>query len=169
VHLPIDNEPKEAFESQNGDRERGVKSTVIRSEIVIVGSGPGGATAAKELASGRKEVLILEKGSSAQQTVLYKNRAGIPFKMLSALKKSLGIHPSAKNISIRSWRGVGGTSTVSSGNVVRGWEERLGALGIDLEEEWQELEQELGISPFPERLIGEGARSLAEAADSLGI
>ncbi|MGH7467635.1 MAG: FAD-dependent oxidoreductase, partial [Longimicrobiales bacterium] len=42
-----------------------------KADIVIVGSGPGGATAARALARAGKQVLLLERGRDWRKSVLY--------------------------------------------------------------------------------------------------
>lgn len=84
-------------------------------------------------------------------------------------RKILGTLPYSRNISIRSSIGIGGTSTVASANAVRGWEKDLAACGVDIQDEFKELEESLQISPFPEYLVGNGANKIWKAAESLGI
>jgi len=141
----------------------------IQTEVVIVGSGPGGATVAKELAAKGKDVCILEKGNFSGHSILHRNRAG-PFSTgLKMIRKGMGIQPYSRHISVRSWIGVGGASVVASANAVRGWETELFSHGIDIEPEFEELEKILNITPLPDHLIGIGAHTLWKAADSLGI
>jgi choline dehydrogenase-like flavoprotein len=144
-------------------------SRTIQSEFIIVGSGPGGATVARELAAQNKDVCILEKGNIRGRTSLCKNSAHPLATGFKLIRKSLGIQPVSRDIPIRYWIGVGGTSTVASANAVRGWEEELRSFGIDIEAEFTDLEKTLHIAPLPDHLIGNGAHKLREAADSLGI
>ena len=141
----------------------------VQTETVIVGSGPGGATAARELASLGRKVIIVEKGDSRPRPVLYHDHPNLLVKGTKLFKKTLGIQPFSPAISVRTWIGVGGTSMVSSANAVRGWQRELGSLGIDLADEFAWLEKAYRISPFPEYLIGPGAFKTWKAAESLGI
>jgi len=141
----------------------------IQTEVIIVGSGPGGATVAKELAAQGWDVCILEKGNFHGYSSLYRNNVH-PFTTgLKLIRKGLGIQPVSRDIPVRSWIGVGGTSTIASANAVRGWEGELRSHGIDIASEFAELEKSLHIMPFPDHLIGNGAHKLWKAADSLGI
>lgn len=142
---------------------------IIQTKVVIVGSGPGGAAVAKELAAQGKDVCILEKGNLHGRTSLHRNNIP-PFTIgLKLIRKILGIQPVSRDIPVRSWIGVGGTSVVASANAVRGWEKELRSFGIDIVNEFEELEKTLCITPFPDHLIGNGAHKLWKAADSLGI
>ena len=141
----------------------------IQSEFIIVGSGPGGATAAKELASHGKDVIILEKGGPSARPILYRNRSHLVNKGVKWLRKSLGILPYSRQISIRSAIGVGGASTVASANAVRAWEKTLAAHGIDVQNEFEELEKSLCIGLLPEHLMGKGSLKIRESAESVGI
>jgi choline dehydrogenase-like flavoprotein len=141
----------------------------IRAEFVIVGSGPGGATVADELAARGKDVCILEKGNLQSRSRLHRNRGRFSSAGPAIIRKALGIRPASRNIPVRTWIGVGGTSMVASANAVRGWEKELLEHGIDIAEELTELEKTIPVTPMPDRLIGKGARMLLKAADSLGI
>ncbi len=140
-----------------------------QAEYVVIGSGPGGATVAATLASKGKNVLILEKGTALNQTVFYKNQSDIKTVAYKILRKSLNARPISKHITMRCRVGIGGTSTVSSANAVRGWEKCLNSYGINIDSEFKLLEEEHDVQPFPEHLMGRAALMLWEAADSLGI
>jgi len=141
----------------------------IRTEIVVIGSGPGGATAADELAALGRDVCILEKGNHHGRSCLHKNSSS-PFATgLKLIRKGLGIKPVSRDIPVRTWIGVGGASTVASANALRGWEKELLSHGVDIAPHFDELEKTTPVIPMPERLIGRGARLLWKAAESLGI
>jgi choline dehydrogenase-like flavoprotein len=68
------------------------------------------------------------------------------------------------------WRTImaGGSTVVSCGNGVRCLEAELRALGVDLADELDETEKELGIRPLAEDLLSPGSRAMREAALRLG-
>jgi choline dehydrogenase-like flavoprotein len=134
-----------------------------------VGSGPGGATAADELAARGRDVCILEKGNRDGRSYLHKYSSSRFATGLKLVRKGLGINPASRDIPVRTWIGVGGTSMVASANAVRGWEEDLLSHGIDIASHFDDLEKTTPVIPMPERLIGKGAQLLWKAADSLGI
>jgi choline dehydrogenase-like flavoprotein len=119
---------------------------------VIVGSGAGGATVAKELATRGLEVVLLERGP-----VIEEREAAQHYANLSTA------------VELMRTVCLGGTTLASAGNGVRVLEDELAALGIDLREEMAETEAELGVRPLPDSHVGEGTRRIMAAADHLGF
>jgi choline dehydrogenase-like flavoprotein len=119
---------------------------------IVVGSGAGGATVAKELAVLGHRVLLIEKGPdiAEKDAHLYYANVDTGVKLMRTCC-------------------LGGTTMVSAGNALRCLEAELRALGIDLSAEFAEAEQELGVQELPEDLIGEGTRQLMDAASRLGF
>jgi len=141
----------------------------MQAEVLIIGSGAGGATVATELAECGKDVLILEKGTDPGRPTLYKSPSSLGTQIIKLFKKCAGKKPAVRKIAVRSWIGLGGSSAVSSANAVRSLERELQYLGINIKDESEELERKLKVTLFPENLMGRGALKLREAADSLGI
>lgn len=132
----------------------------IESEIVVIGSGAGGATVAYESAKRGKKVLILEKGSIVPRVGT--ERAAINF------YDKYGKLSSKEGIIIYRTIMAGGTTVVSCGNGVRSLEKELKNLDIDISRELNETEQELGITPFNLKLMGDGTIRILESAQKLG-
>ncbi|MBN1618447.1 GMC family oxidoreductase N-terminal domain-containing protein, partial [Candidatus Dojkabacteria bacterium] len=63
---------------------------------------------------------------------------------------------------------VGGCSIVTLANGIRALQNELKTSGIDLENEFEEVEKELGVTPVPERFIGERTKMLRKASEELG-
>lgn len=105
-------------------------------DFIVVGSGAGGATIAKELAVYGKRVLIIEGGRA------------VPAGQAS---ETYRIIPSGVEV----WQTIclGGTTLVSMGNAVRGTDGSLS-------EYYSELESELGATLVPESHMGKGTRTL---------
>ena len=147
---------------------------IIKTDVVIVGSGAGGSTIAKELAAKGTRVLILEKGPEPNpakkhlmEKISSKYREGILIHSISRTFKTLtGMD---RNIPIHYRTGIGGTTTLTSANAVRSLEDKLNFLHIDVKDEFQEIERELNVTPFPEELMGKGTKKLLEASHFLGI
>jgi choline dehydrogenase-like flavoprotein len=133
----------------------------LRAHTVVVGSGPGGATVARELARRGREVLILEGGA-------YHKPVGSWLTMLKMLDH-MGNFASIEGIQMVRLLTVGG-STVSFCGVAYqppAWlKERH---GIDIAPYLAELTQELDLAPLPDRLIGAGSRRVMTAAREEGL
>jgi len=132
-------------------------------EFVVVGSGAGGVTLARELSNRGKEVLVIERGSEDQE--------------IGSLQASFDVFdvnrfrvPKKSNEGVILWRALipGGSTVVSCGNSTPCLEEELADLGINLEGEFAEVEEDTKSSPTEERLLSEGSRKIREAAQDLG-
>jgi len=119
---------------------------------IIVGSGAGGATVAKELSDKGVEVVLIEKGPA----IVAKDAS----KYYSNISSEVEI--------LRTFC-LGGTTTVSVGNGVRALEKELRELGIDLSEEFEDAERELGVRTLPDSHFGEGTKRIMAAAENLGF
>ena len=133
-------------------------------EFVIVGSGAGGATLAKELSKRGRDILIVEKGKHESRVGTLRDVAR--FFDVSRLTKKLRY--SDEGIMLFRTFMAGGTTVVSCGNGVRCLEEELAGLGVTLEEEFVEAESEMHIAPISERLLSEGSKQIMWAAEELG-
>jgi len=143
---------------------KGTKMDAIRKEYdaIVVGSGPGGATVAKELSQQNKKVLILEWGSNApiKGTLLQAARMiGIPGKHLlftNRKKKQMLIRGTA----------TGGSSVFYCGTAFDPPFEMLESHGINLRNEIEELTNEIPIKPLADELMGPmGTRMMSSAQD----
>ena len=119
---------------------------------IVVGSGAGGGTVAKELSARGHDVLLIERGPAIREQ--------------DALKHYANVDAGIKLMRVFC---LGGTTTVSAGNGLRCLEEELKALGIDLSHEFAEAERELGVAELPDELIGEGTRRIMDAARAIGL
>ena len=126
---------------------------VIKMEnIVIVGSGAGGASVARELSKAKENVTIIEKGPSVKSKKAYQcyenSNVGVELLRTSC---------------------VGGATMVTAGNAVRTCQHTLKKLGVDIEKELEEVEKDLNVSALPDSHFGEGTRKVMDAAESLGF
>ncbi|WP_020505883.1 FAD-dependent oxidoreductase [Lamprocystis purpurea] len=120
-------------------------------EIIIVGSGAGGATLARDLCRQGKDVLILEMGADT-------------------FPPPLSIATSQEGIDIYQAFGAGGATVLCNGNGVRALERDLAALGIDLQDEYAALEAELPVAPIADSLLSpEGSLKLLDVFGAAGI
>jgi choline dehydrogenase-like flavoprotein len=119
---------------------------------IVVGSGAGGATVAKELLEAGHSVLVIERGPEIAEQDAHRYYANID-----------------AEVKLMRTCCLGGTTMVSGGNALRCLEPELRALGIDLTTEFAEAERELGVQELPDDLIGEGTQRLMDAASRLGF
>lgn len=133
-------------------------------EFVVVGSGAGGATVAKELSERGRRVVVVEKGNREESVGTF--RDALRFYDASKLLKV----PLKSTEGVILWRTfmAGGSTMVSCGNGTRALEAELAALGIDLNDEFRDVEDELRVNPLDERLLSPGGQRLREAAETLG-
>jgi choline dehydrogenase-like flavoprotein len=89
-------------------------------KIVVVGSGAGGATVARELSKKGLTVTLIEKGPYTKTENAYKHYENADVGV-ELLKTSC----------------IGGTTLVTAGNAVRTCQKFLNTLGIDLENEFR--------------------------------
>ena len=132
-------------------------------DAIVVGSGPGGAAVAREIARSGKQVLILEQGSAAPVTGKLAQMAA----MAAVPGRGAFIHRDASLLV----QGItaGGSSTVNFATAAPPPLAMFAAHGIDLGPALQSLRAELPIGPLPDSLIGPMAARTMEAARSLGI
>ena len=134
-------------------------------DYLIVGSGAGGATLAKELTQRKKDVLVVETGKIEEKVG----------ELNIARRFYDGDHllriPRKSKEGVIIWRTLmaGGSTVVSCGNGIRCLEKELNELGINLQEEFDEVEKELQVAPISERLLSNGSKRIRQAATDLGI
>lgn len=135
-----------------------------KCEFLVVGSGAGGATLARELSKRGRDVLVVERGARGQKIGTVPRAYGFYD------KRKLSLMPRKSDEGVIIWRSfmAGGTTVVSCANGPRSLEDDLRELGIDLDEEFGELEDEIGIAPVPENLVGPASRRIGQAAEELG-
>lgn len=132
-------------------------------DAIVVGSGPGGAAVARELARTGKRVLILEQGSAAPVT----GKLGQMAAMAAVPGRGAFIHRDASLLV----QGItaGGSSTVNFATAAAPPLPMFAAHGIDLAPALQELSAELPLSPLPDSLVGPMAARIMQAARALGM
>jgi choline dehydrogenase-like flavoprotein len=131
------------------------------AHYVVVGSGPGGATVARELARRGGDVLLLEQGAFHRPLGSYVTL----FRMLD----KFGMRASIEGTAIARLLTVGGSSVAFCGTAFPPPPWLHDRYGIDLTPYVAEVTEELKLAPLPERLMGHGAERIRHAASEEGL
>lgn len=137
------------------------KGVKYETDVVVVGSGPGGATVTRELTKRGQKVILCEAGN-------YFKKLGKIYSPGKMLDKG-GMTFSKEGLLLNIGKTVGGQSMVFAASAFKPPSWLKDKYGIDLQEEVDELYQEIPIQPLPDNLIGPGARLLMESAQALGM
>jgi choline dehydrogenase-like flavoprotein len=131
---------------------------------IVIGSGPGGATVARELARAGEEVVVLEQGRDWRRSPVYGRYAG---PLLYADRHALLFTTGGLNV-IRPMMLGGATSMYCGCSALPAdwWRRRY---GIDLGSFAGAAAHELRIKPLPPELRGEASTRIAEAGLALGM
>ncbi len=157
------------------DGRRAEADLDLACEVVVIGTGAGGAAAAYELARRGRAVLLLEAGH-------YRSRAEFTGRAADAYRKLyLGSTVALGNVGamIMAGRGVGGSTTINSGTCYRApehtlerWGERYGLTMLSpdrLAPYYERVESMLGVAEAPAEHLGGVARVVARGAELLQL
>jgi len=125
-------------------------------DVIIVGTGPSGATVAKELAKRKQSVLILEKGQDDYAI-------NIPRMLINKEMMFIG----KGRTLVRGIR-TGGSSVLYYGTAYEPPAELFLKYGINLTAEINELKKDLPIAQLDDALIGPAAQKVMASAVDLG-
>jgi choline dehydrogenase-like flavoprotein len=137
--------------------------SILRADVIVVGTGPGGATVARQLAKSGADVLLLERGRDHRHRLYYGTYLGA---LIYSDKASLLFTREGLNI-IRPLM-VGGATSMYCACAAPPPHWMKDKYGIDLETEVSETSEELEIHSLPEELRGEASTRIARAAQALG-
>lgn len=129
---------------------------------VVVGTGPGGATVARELSRAGSSVLMVERGSAAPPTGLARQALRELFWPGRSLLRSGSV------LVLRALT-LGGSSMYFFGTAWPPPHEALLAHGLDLRADAAALQRELRPAPLPRELMGPRAVRLLDSARALGF
>jgi len=135
----------------------------LQADIIVVGSGPGGATLARELAGHGKRVLLLERGIDHRPYSYYGTYPGA---MIYSDRLSFLFTQEGLNI-IRPLM-LGGATSMYCGCAAPPPLWLKEKYGVDIDTEVAETITELGIAPLPPELRGQSSTRIAQAAQALG-
>jgi choline dehydrogenase-like flavoprotein len=153
----------------------------LEAEVVVVGSGAGGAVVAKELAEAGIEVLVLEEGGHTPPEVYAKYRPSETLRHVaraggSSVAVGLGDTPL---ISLLMGRTVGGSSVMTGGvcfripgHVIDHWVKELKLETFSerhLEEAYRSVEREVQVAEVPADMRSRSTALLVEGATARGV
>lgn len=133
----------------------------LRADAVIAGSGPGGATIARELARKGKKVILCEAGR-------HNRHFGLTV-LTTVMMDRLGFTFSQEGTWVVRPKTLGGASVVFCGTAFKPPKWLKERYDIDLTSEIDELYAEIPIRPLPDSLVGPAARRIMESARDLGF
>jgi len=144
-------------------------------KAIVVGSGAGGATAARELQSKGFDVTILEAGPPFKPFTWNLSHIEL-IKRLGLLKTGITkyffpqaeLRQSSPELMLVRGLTTGGCTVLSCGNIVRA-DHGLKDIGLDLSPEFQELEDEIHPKPFPQDKWRPLTTKMFHTAKDLGL
>ncbi len=135
----------------------------ISVDIIIVGTGPGGATMARELSNQGKKILLLERGYDHRSKFYYGTYFGA---IRYSQRASLLFTEEGLNIIAPIM--VGGATSMYAGCAAQPPQWLKHKYGIDTDDAVKETIEELAIQPLPENLRGKASTRIARAGVALG-
>lgn len=143
-------------------------------KAIVVGSGAGGATAAKEL-QGAFDVTVLEAGGEFKR-LTYELPTLERIKKTGLLLDAREIQFVFPNMRIRktpdmvlvNGMGLGGTTTMCAGNALR-MDRALRAAGIDLDPEFEQVYREIPVTTSHQKRWHKYTRRLFEICQAMGL
>ena len=148
----------------------------LECDVVIVGTGAGGAPLAAKLAEAGHAVLMLEEGEHFTRG----DFTGRPVDMLKKLYRNNSLTGAVGNhfIPIPLGKGVGGTTLINSGTCFRvpdktlsAWHDEFGLTELtqeSLDPYYLEVEKELGVGANTSKAMGAPASLIAKGCEALG-
>ena len=147
----------------------------MRPRAIVVGSGAGGATAARAL-QGAFDVTVLEAGGAFRplsfdlRTIERLKRSHLVFdpRLIQIPFPATHARRTQQGMVLVNGSCVGGTTTIATGNGLR-MDDDLRALGLDLDEEFEEIAREIPVSTAHRRGWHATTRKLFDVFDDLGL
>jgi choline dehydrogenase-like flavoprotein len=149
--------------------------SVLDADVVIVGSGAGGATMAAELAEAGFDVIVLEEGGYYQTRDFTADNSAMARQLYrdGGATAALGSPP----ILYQEGSAVGGSTVINGGmswrtpdKILARWDRELGLTGIarDLEQYFARVERRIHVATMDRDVIGTDNLLLKQGADAKG-
>jgi len=132
-------------------------------DAIVVGTGPGGASVARELARAGARILMLEQGGAAPLAGTLTQMAA----MAAVPGRGAFVHRDASLLV--GGATLGGSTAVNFATAAPPPAAMFAAHGIDLDPFVAALRAELPMAPLPDHLVGPMATRIAEAARAAGF
>lgn len=172
---PVQDEPQRWLDLVRSGKQIN-EDTEMETEVVVVGSGAGGAVVAAELAERGNAVVLVEQGEFHRRSAF----TGRPFDMQRLMYRNQGLTFTLGNtgIMLPVGIGVGGTTTVNSGtcfrtprSTLRRWREAYGLTDFTpqmMEPYFERVEAEYQVTKADMKHVGKTGEIIARGADRLG-
>ncbi len=150
-------------------------------DVIVIGSGAGGAVVARELARAGRSVMVLEEGGYHPPK---EYGALTPSRALRTLAREAGLGLAVPLgdtpvMSVLAGKCVGGSSVLTGGvcfripdDVLHDWTTRLGLDGLTpdrLAPYFSEIEKDISVEVVPESMRSRSSELFVEGAASLGV
>jgi choline dehydrogenase-like flavoprotein len=143
---------------------------------IVVGSGAGGATAARELRARGMEVTLLEAGSPFRPFTrrigwaMGVSRTGLlgSERTISRFFPPMRTLRASEDLVLVRGVTTGGSTTLTCGNLARA-EKGLREIGLDLTPEYEELEREVAVTSVPEERWRPVSKTMFGVAEDMGL
>jgi choline dehydrogenase-like flavoprotein len=146
-----------------------------RCDVVVVGSGAGGASVARVLSEAGLSVIVVEEGNYYDASTYSRD----VFESLPKLYRDSGLTVAEGRpaIPLPVGRCVGGTTVINSGTCFRApgdilmrWREDHGiGWATDLDQEFEAVERALDVTPVTQGRVGRNAELCRLGAEALGV
>lgn len=140
------------------------RKIIREADVAVVGSGPGGATVAMQLARAGKKVVLLEWGRDWRGSPFYGTHTGCLM-----YTDRMGMLLTKEKLNIVRGIMTGGSTNLYCGTAAEPPEWMKDKYGIDIMPDVADTIKELKIGPLPDKYIGAAAERVMEAANKVGL
>ena len=137
----------------------------MKADVVVIGTGPGGATVARDLTLKGKKVIMIERGKNVKMSgnaiasMEYIGGPLLPGFMFSKPDK----------LEMMRCLTVGGSTTMYTGTAFDPDIEKFKKFGVDIDPRIvDDIKRETKVAPLPDKYIGRAAKKTMAAARDLG-